>query len=104
MKANPDAFSAQTVSTANWLNTDSLYYDYSADADLGIANAVLTAAGAAAAPMNFANGMIDALNGVGSGLSNAGKLLPIVLPLALVLAAIILSKSGARRAESAVSF
>ncbi len=104
VKANPDQFSPDTIATANAINTDGLVYDFSANADLAVADAVLSAASYVSAPASVANGLIDALNGAGQGLANLGALLPLLVPLAIVLVVVFASKSGAKKAESAVTF
>lgn len=97
---NQDSFSPATVATANAITTDGYYLDYGANFELAVANTVLGAADAAAAPREAANAIIDALRGIAQGLSNASKLAPLVLPLMLLLGAFLLTKSSARKIES----
>ncbi len=104
VKANPDQFAPETIATVGAINTTDFYYDYSANADLAVANAVLSAASYVSAPTSVANGLIDAINGAGSGLSNLGKLLPFLVPVSLLLIVVFATKSGAKKAESLVSF
>ncbi len=102
--ANQEQFTPQTVATANAINTSGYYIDYGANFEIAVSDAVLGAAASVSAPMSAANGIIDALNGVGQGLSVVGKLAPLIIPLAVVLGLIIASKSGAARLERAASF
>lgn len=102
--ANQEQFAPQTVSIANAINTSTFVYDHSADADLAVANAYLDATAAAGLTAQSASGLIDAFNGVGQGLANLGAILPLVIPIGLILVVIFAAKSGAKKAESAVTF
>lgn len=97
-----DSFTPDTVAIANRI-TPNFAYDYGATFDLSVSTAVLDAASSLGAPMAAAQGVVDALSGVGRGLSNVGALAPLLLPIGVIAAVFIFTRSGTKKLERAVS-
>lgn len=83
--ANPGMFTDQTVQTAARINSASLT-DVSAGADFGIwiTDALAPVLQIAQTPANVANQLLEALSNVGRGLSAAGSLSQLAIPIAFV--------------------
>lgn len=81
---NPEQFLPQTLAIADRINTSDWRLDTTANFEKSIVDLVAPAAQAAQAPADLANGIINALAGLGKGLSLTGALAPFLIPIAVI--------------------